>query len=138
MNEAGEQRGLKEQAADAAQSLVDRLRRRFGGENAQQPVNEADKAAIEAALNVDTAEAADMLSNLFPNKFPTQKAGEQAAIGMGAAINRDRRADATREQNMSEITDLLDKMPETRQSSDVDGIMAQMERRAQEQKGQKP
>lgn len=39
---------------------------------------------------------------------------------------------------MAEITEILDTLPGAEQSSDVEDIMAEMERRSQAQKGQKP
>lgn len=127
MNEAGEQRRLPEQVAGAAQSLVDRLRRRFGGENAQQLPNPADIAAAEAALGIDTPEAAARLRASFPERYPTQAAAQKAVEGMGAGINQDRRADGARAQRMEEITELLDRIPGAGQSSSVDDILAQMD-----------
>lgn len=91
MNEASEGNRLKEQIAGAARRLVDRLRNGFGGDETQLPPNPADVAAAEAALGMDTPEAAATLTELFPQKFPTQAVAERAVTGVGAGINQARR-----------------------------------------------
>ncbi len=141
MNEAGGERGLKEQAFGAARRLVDRLKNGLGGNKEKQP-NPADIATAEAALGMSATQAADTLSKVFPDKFTNQAAAASAVTDIGAGINQDNRAAAATQQKVDTFNDAFDNMMSAGQPQEEDpeiaDLIARMEQASQAGKNQKP